>query len=101
MEKKVILSIGLNDKDLHMQVITEEVALDKIVATLKSNNIIGATFKLGNVGVYMGEVEKSVEVTLYEVELDNVKKACEDLKVALNQESIAVEVVKNVNVMFL
>lgn len=101
MEKKVVLSIGLNDKDLHTQVITEEVALDKIVATLKSNNIIGATFKLGNVGVYMGEVEKSVEVTLYEVELDNVKKACEDLKIALNQESIAVEVVKNVNVMFI
>lgn len=101
MEKKVVLSIGLNDKDLHTQVITEEFALDTIVATLKSNNIIGATFKLGNVGVYMGEVEKSVEVTLYEVELDNVKKTCEDLKIALNQESIAVEVVKNVNVMFI
>lgn len=101
MEKKVILSVGLNDKDLHTQVITEDKALDTIVATLKNNNIVGATFKTGNVGVYMGEVENSIEVILYEVELDNVRKACEDLKIALNQESIAVEIVKNVNVMFI
>ncbi|MBP3707593.1 MAG: hypothetical protein J6J36_03155 [Clostridia bacterium] len=101
MEKKVILSIGLNDKDLHTQVITEEKALETIVATLHKNNIIGATLKVGNIGVYMGEVEKSIEAILYNVELENVKKACEDLKIALNQESIAVEVVKNVNVMFI
>lgn len=100
MEKKVVLSIGLNDKDLHKQVITEERAMDTIVGNLAKNNIVGATLKMGNVGVYMGELEKSIEVILYEVELTNVMALCEDLKVALNQESIAVEVVKSVDVMF-
>lgn len=100
MEKKVVLSIGLNDKDLHKQIITEDIALDTIVSKLAKNNIVGATLKMGNVGVYMGELEKSIEVILYEVELANVMALCEDLKLALNQESIAVEVVKSVEVMF-
>ena len=80
MEKKVILSIGLNDKDLHTQVITEEKALETIVATLHKNNIIGATLKVGNIGVYMGEVEKSIEAILYNVELENVKKSLRRFK---------------------
>lgn len=39
MEKKVILSVGLNDKDLHTQVITEDKALEEIVAILHKNGI--------------------------------------------------------------
>ena len=101
MLSKVILSIGLNDKDLHKQVIATEEAVDIITISMGEADIQGATITTGGVGVYNGEVEKSVSVVLYEVEEKNVEVLCDLLKMALNQECIAVEIVENVNVKFM
>ena len=90
----------MNDKDLHKQVMNENETQKTIITELAKVGIDGATLKFGNIGVWGGEVENSIEVVLYQVELDNVLKACENLKIELNQESIAVEIIKNAQVIF-
>ena len=99
--QKVVLSIGMNDKDEHKQVVGDLEAHDIIMQSVASCGIIGGTLKSGNVGMYNGEIEKSCELILYDVARKNVITLCDVLKMALNQESIAVEVVKNVDIMFM
>lgn len=99
--KKVVLSIGMNDKDEHKQIITDLEAHEIIMKSVASAGIIGGTLKSGNIGMYNGEIEKSCELVLYDVARENVLVLCDILKMALNQESVAVEVVKNIDVMFI
>ena len=98
--QKAVLSIGLNDKDLHKQVITDENAHKEIVKAMAKVGIIGGTIKSGNIGIYNGELEKSCEVILYDTSKEKVLELCEELKSRLNQESIAVEFCENANIMF-
>lgn len=99
--QKVILSIGLNDKNEHKQVIEDLTAHDLILKAVSRAGINGATLTTGLLGVYEGEKEKSCQLVLYDVEFAKVEKLCELLKVALNQQCIAVEIIKNVDVKFL
>lgn len=99
--EKVVLSIGLNDKDLHNQKVSDDDAYNKIVETLGLCGIIGATLNGGAIGIYNGEREKSVQITLYKVNMQKVKAFVEKIKIELNQESVAVEVVKNIEVKFM
>ena len=104
--KKVVLSIGMNDKDEHKQIIADLEAHEIIMKSVASAGIIGGTLiffttKSGNIGMYNGEIEKSCELVLYDVARENVLVLCDILKMALNQESVAVEVVKNIDVMFI
>ena len=101
MLSKVILGVGCNDKDLHKQVMKTEEIVDIITTSMASVGIVGATITTGAVGIYNGEIEKSISVVLYEVEYSAIEELCDLLKMALNQECIAVEIVENVNVKFM
>lgn len=91
--------VGLNDKNSHVQEIDALTAARIIERVFVSHNCDGATISGGR-GVYRhndGTVicEETVIVTVFEFcEKTPVKAICEDLKVLLNQESIAVESVE-------
>ena len=83
---KYNIYIGLNDKDSKKQ---------EVIKILNDNNITGLTM-YEVMGVFKhetGEVvqEKSLKVELLEVEEEDVKKSIDELKKALNQESILLE----------
>lgn len=93
--KKTTLSIGLNDKDTKYQIIDGEKARHTIASLLVYNGVDGATISDG-IGIYKHEngaliVENSIIVTMFEVDENAVKNACNAIKTALNQESILIE----------
>jgi hypothetical protein len=92
--EKVVLSIGLNDKDTKKQILTV-VNAKKIIedACLKLTD--GATIYDAN-GIYKHDdgrkvSEKIIRVELYNANIERVKALCAILKKSLNQEAIAVE----------
>lgn len=92
---KYNIYIGLNDKDSKKQEISIERAREEVIKILNNNNINGLTmYKVDGVFKHEnGEVvhEKSLKVELLEVEEDEVIKSINELKEALNQESILLE----------
>lgn len=99
---KYNIYIGLNDKDSKKQIVSTRRAREEVIKILNNNNINGLTM-YEVMGVFKhetGEVvfEKSLKVELLEVREDEVLKSINELKTALNQESILLEKeVKEVN----
>lgn len=92
---KYNIYIGLNDKDSKKQIISTRRAKEEVIKILNNNNITGLTM-YEVMGVFKhetGEVvfEKSLKAELLEVEEDEVINAINELKMALNQESILLE----------
>lgn len=92
---KYNIYIGLNDKDSKKQEISIERAREEVIKILNNNNINGLTMYVVD-GVFKhenGEVvhEKSLKVELLEVREDEIIKSINELKEALNQESILLE----------
>lgn len=92
---KYNIYIGLNDKDSKKQEINTERAREEVIKILNNNNINGLTmYKVDGVFKHEnGEVvhEKSLKVELLEVREDEIIKSINELKEALNQESILLE----------
>lgn len=92
--EKWTLYVGLNDKDSKVQEI-EELEAYKIVRNLLLNFTDGATV-FSAMGIYKHEdgtfvTEKTFRIELLFVEKPTVKEIVNQLKVLLNQESIAVQ----------
>ena len=92
---KYNIYIGLNDKDSKKQEVSTRKAKEEVIKILNDNNITGLTM-YEVTGVFKhetGEVvfEKSLKVELLEVEEEEVLKSIQELKRALNQESIMLE----------
>ena len=93
--EKFTLYVGLNDKNTRKQELTKEQAKRKISRILANNNIEGATF-LDAQGIYTYITDKSTETeNTFKIELlfvnkKQVKKAIEQIKTELNQETIAI-----------
>ena len=98
MNNKLTFFVGLNDKDSHIQTIPTLEASRIVERIFLAHNCDGATISSGR-GIYRHEngdmvVEETLIVQVFEFEgceAVNVRGICDDLKVALNQESIAVE----------
>lgn len=92
---KYNIYIGLNDKDSKKQEVSTRRARQEVIKILNNNNITGLTM-YEVMGVFKHEdgtltFEKSLKVELMEVEEEEVLKSIEELKKALNQESILLE----------
>lgn len=92
---KYNIYIGLNDKDSKKQEISTRRAREEVIKILNNNNINGLTMYVVD-GVFKHEdgtivFEKSLKVELIEVEESEVIKSIQELKKALNQESILLE----------
>ena len=92
---KYNIYIGLNDKDTKKQEVSTRRARQEVIKILNNNNITGLTM-YEVTGVFKHEdgtltFEKSLKVELLEVEEEEVLKSIEELKTALNQESILLE----------
>lgn len=92
---KYNLYIGLNDKDSKKQEISTRRAKEEVIKILNNNNINGLTMYVVD-GVFKhetGEIvfEKSLKVELIEVEEKDILKSIQELKKALNQESVLLE----------
>ena len=93
--RKYNIYIGLNDKDSKKQEVSTRRAKEEVIKILNNNNITGLTM-YEVTGVFKHEdgtmtFEKSLKVELLEVEEVDVLKSIEELKKALNQESIMLE----------
>lgn len=92
---KYNIYIGLNDKDSKKQEVSTKRAREEVIKILNNNNINGLTmYKVDGVFKHeTGEIvfEKSLKVELLEVEEEDVLKSINELKTALNQESILLE----------
>ena len=92
---KYNIYIGLNDKDSKKQEVSTRRAREEVIKILNNNNITGLTI-YEVTGVFQHEdgtltFEKSLKVELLEVKKEDVKKSIQELKKALNQESILIE----------
>lgn len=92
---KYNIYIGLNDKDSKKQEVSTRRAKEEVIRILNDNNITGLTM-YEVTGVFKHEdgfitFEKSLKVELLEVEEKEVLKSIDELKKALNQESILLE----------
>lgn len=92
---KYNIYIGLNDKDSKKQEVSTRRARQEVIKILNANNITGLTM-YEVMGVFKHEdgtitFEKSLKVELLEVKKEDVKKSINELKKALNQESILLE----------
>lgn len=98
MNTKLTFFVGLNDKDTHVQSIPTLEASRIVERVFLAHNCDGATISSGR-GIYRHEsgevvVEETLIVQVFEFEgceSVDVRGICTDLKMALNQESIAVE----------
>lgn len=97
MNTKITFFIGLNDKDAKIQTIPTLEAARIVERVFLKHDCDGATITNAR-GIYRhdnGEVvaEETLVVHVFEFEgmRVNVRDICDDLKFALNQESIAVE----------
>lgn len=93
--KKDVLFIGLNDKELKKQIISNKKAYSIICKTLKNQGLDGFTIS-SNKGVYIHENGDVTEENTYKVEIvfatDNqINNIIEELKRLLNQETILKE----------
>lgn len=96
MTVKVTFFIGLNDKDAKVQTIDTMTAGRIVQNVFMMHEVEGATITAGK-GVYRHDdgtivSEETIIVQVFEFgEPIQVAAICEDLKIMLNQESIAVE----------
>lgn len=88
---KYTLNIGKNDKDTHAQIISDNDFLQIVYCELNANGIDGATFSDG-IGVYCGEIEKSLQVDIIDFEQNitpkKIKTISANLCEKLNQNEI-------------
>lgn len=100
-DKKYVLSIGLNDKDTKVQKVSTLEAYKMVENTLFNNNIESFTIYDAK-GVYKhenGEItkENTLRVEIYAFDGDIKRQVVEIIniiKVVLNQESVALEIVE-------
>ena len=90
--KKITLYVGLNDQDRKVQVIDTLEATKIVINILNANGISGATV-FNAMGLYTHDdgkvvIENTLRVELFEGERVDVLKAIEQIKIALNQESV-------------
>lgn len=78
------LSIGMNDKDAHKQIISKDDFLKIVTAHLPDCSI------QEGYGVYHGELEHSLFVTVYGMEQEEAETAAATLCDVLNQNEIVV-----------
>ena len=100
---KTTIMIGLNDKDSKIQEITTIEAF-KIVTRIFADCECGVTITEG-MGVYKHDdgtiiTETTLVCVNFGDELEAIKKACKLIKVALNQEAVAIEVTESNSVFF-
>lgn len=95
---KTTICIGLLDKDTKKQEIT---TLDsfKIIANIFAETTGGATITEGT-GVYTHHdgsvvIEPTLICVVYGSDQKQIEKACEMVKLALNQETVAIEVTES------
>lgn len=88
--RKSTFLIGLNDKDEKRQIITDGAAR-RIIENAFARRYDGATFSEA-VGLYMGGFENSIRVEVLWSESAKDAAICEELKKALNQDCIYLEV---------
>lgn len=85
------MNIGKNDKDTHAQIISDNDFLQIVYYELNVNGIDGATFSDG-IGVYCGEIEKSLQVDIIDFEQNitpkKIKTISANLCEKLNQNEI-------------
>lgn len=92
--KKFIMCIGLLDKDSKVQEINTLDAF-KVASNVFAKTTGGATITEGR-GVYTHNdgtviIEPTLVCTVYGSDIKDIKAAADALKVALNQESVAIE----------
>lgn len=96
MEKNYNLYVGLNDKDLKMQVVNSYDAI-KLVNNLLLFKYKVPAFTINQVqGVYTHEdgevvIENTLQIIFKFIEDDAIHQIVKELKALLNQESIMVE----------
>lgn len=82
--------VGYNDKDEKRQILTDEQCME-IITNCVSTCYDGATFESVK-GLYKGEFEKSLKVSILWSDEKTDKKLIEMLKTTMNQESIFYQV---------
>ena len=92
--KKHVMCIGLLDKDSKKQEINTIDAF-KVVSNIFAQTTGGATITEGR-GVYTHYdgtviIETTLVCTVYGADMEQIKIAADAVKVALNQESVAIE----------
>lgn len=95
---KTTIYVGLLDKDTKHQEITTIDAF-KIAANIFANTTGGATITEGT-GVYTHDdgtvvIEPTLVCVIYGSEESKIVEACEAIKVALNQESVVMDVTES------
>lgn len=94
---KYTLNIGKNDKNKHMQIISDNDFLQIVYCELNANGIDGATFSDG-IGVYNGEIEQSMQVDIVDFEqkitAEKIKNIAVNLCEKLNQNEILTSNIK-------
>lgn len=93
--KKITLFIGLNDKDTKTQIINTSEAIEILSSYIVKNLGIGTLSEAA--GIYThdnGETvsEKTIRAEFYTDDVNAIKGFAEFAKIALNQESISLEV---------
>lgn len=94
---KYTMNIGKNDKNTHAQIISDNDFLQIIFCELNANGISGATFT-DCVGVYYGEIEKSLQVDIIDfkqnITAEKIKNIAVNLCEKLNQNEILTSNIK-------
>ena len=101
--KKVTMYIGLNDKDTKKQEIATLEAY-KVATNIFIKYVGGATIYEGS-GIYTHDdgtvvIEKTLVCLLFTNDDEAVKQAASALKIALNQEAIAIESTETNSIFF-
>ena len=88
---KYTMNIGKNDKNIHAQIISDNDFLQIVYCELNASGIDGATFS-DCIGVYNGEIEKSLQVDIIDFEqnitAEKIKNIAVNLCEKLNQNEI-------------
>lgn len=94
---KYSMNIGKNDKNAHTQIISDSDFLQIIYCELNANGIDGATFS-DCVGIYNGEIEKSLQIDIIDFEqkitAEKIKNIAVNLCEKLNQNEILTSNIK-------
>lgn len=94
---KYTLNIGKNDKNKHTQIISDNDFLQIVYCEMNANGIDGATFT-DCIGIYNGEIEKSLQVDIIDFEqnitAEKIKNIAVNLCEKLNQNEILTSNIK-------
>lgn len=94
---KYTLNIGKNDKNTHAQIISDNDFLQVVYCEMNANGIDGATFT-DCIGIYNGEIEKSLQVDIIDFEqnitAEKIKNIAVNLCEKLNQNEILTSNIK-------